>query len=107
MLIYSVAVQLDLPKSLCKVHPVFHCSLLKPKVSSHLRPALPPVLQPFMVEGDQYFEVKEILDFRGTLKYLVAWKDFPAAQNKLVNHRYVRTPKLIKWFHNQYPDKPK
>lgn len=63
-IIKPVAVELQLPKSLRQVHPNFHCSLLKPKVTPTLRPAPSPSLQPLMVEGEQHFEIKEILDSR-------------------------------------------
>lgn len=66
--------ELELPKSLRKVHPVFHCILLKLEVVSPLRPAAPPVPEPNMVEEEQHFEIKEILDsrmHRGATQYLV------------------------------------
>lgn len=74
-IINAVTVELDLPKSLRQVHLVFHCTLLKSKVTSPIRPKLLPTPEPFMIEGEQHFEIWEILDFRkhrGTLQYLVA-----------------------------------
>lgn len=68
-----VTVELELPKSL-KVHPVIHCSLLKPKVILSLRLAPPPVPQPIKVERQQHFKIKAILDSRkhwGVTQYLV------------------------------------
>lgn len=110
-IINPATIELDLPKSLHRVHPVFHCSFLKPEISSPHRPVSPPVPEPLMIEGEQHFEVKEILDFphmhRGNLQYLLVWKDFPSAQNEWVDHQNVRASRLVKCFHNQYPDKPK
>lgn len=57
-----VMVELKLPKNLKCVHPIFHCSLLKPDPSSPLRPAMKSPPPPIMIEGEQHFEVKEILD---------------------------------------------
>lgn len=60
-----------------------------------------------MVEGEQQFEIREILDsrrYRGTLQHLVAWKDFPTAQNEYVDHCRVRASRLVKHFHNHYLD---
>lgn len=45
-----------------QVHPVFHCSLLKPEITSNIRPTEPTPPVPIMVEGGQHFEIKEILD---------------------------------------------
>lgn len=61
-IINLVTVELDLPNTLHRVHPVFHCSLLKPEVSLRLTPAPSPVPEPFKMEGEQHFEVIEILD---------------------------------------------
>lgn len=61
-IINSVTVELELPKSLRKVHPVFHCSLLKSEVILPLRPIPLPIPEPLMVKREQHFEIKETLD---------------------------------------------
>lgn len=55
-------VQLELPKNLKSIHPIFQCSLLKQEVTPPL--CLPPTIQhiPIFKEGEQYFEVKKNLD---------------------------------------------
>ena len=59
-----------------KIHPVFHVSLLTPVPRDphpgHIPPAPPAVL----VDGEEEYEVEEILDsklVRKRLKYLVQW----------------------------------
>lgn len=78
--------------SLQWVHPVFH--LLKPEATSPLRPKLPLSPQPLMIEGEQHFQIQETLDSHkhSELQYLMAWKDFPSAQNVWIDHRHVKAP---------------
>uniref|UniRef100_A0A670ZKL6 Gypsy retrotransposon integrase-like protein 1 n=1 Tax=Pseudonaja textilis TaxID=8673 RepID=A0A670ZKL6_PSETE len=63
-IVNPVTVQLTLPKTLRRIHPVFHVSLLKPEHTCTLRLTQtdPPV--PLLIEGEQHFEIKEILDSR-------------------------------------------
>jgi hypothetical protein len=58
-----VAFQLKPPDSM-KIHPVFHVSLLKPYHASTIprRTHKPPPL--IIVDGEQEYEVEEILDSR-------------------------------------------
>lgn len=79
-IINPVTVQLELPKMLRCIHPVFQCRLLKQSTTSPLCPVMKPLPDPTLIEGEQHFEVKHILDsctHRGKIQYLVAWKDFP------------------------------
>lgn len=96
--------------SLRRIHPVFHCSLLKTKITSPLKSELPHPPEPLMIEGEQHFEVRDILDscrHWGKFQYLVAWKDFPESQNEWVDQHHVKSTRFLKCFHNQYPDKCK
>lgn len=81
--INPVTVKLRLPKLLGKIHPVFHCNLLRPVHTSHIqgRPTQPP--PPIMVDGEQHYEIRWLLDtrwHRGRLQYLVLWKGYPLAE---------------------------
>lgn len=60
-IINPATVELEWPKSLRRVQPIFHCSLIKLKSTSPLCPT-PPAPEPFMIEGEQHFEIKQILD---------------------------------------------
>ncbi|KAK9402338.1 Tf2-1: Tf2-1 [Crotalus adamanteus] len=101
--INPVTVQLRLPASLGRIHPVFHCSLLKP---AHGRPY--PTKVPGPVAGSQY-EVQEVLDSRkryGKLQYLLRWRGYPLSEATWVGERDINAPKLIQAFHRRYPGKP-
>lgn len=79
-IINPATVELLLPKSL-QDHPIFHSNLLKPEVTSPLRPVASFLPQPIMVEGEQHFEIKKNIDSRkhyGATQYLVEWKDLPS-----------------------------
>jgi hypothetical protein len=75
-----VAFRLELPETM-KIHPVFHCSLLKPHESNdeelfpnRIEPAPPPVVAD---DGELEWEVEKILakrTYRRQLQYLVKWK---------------------------------
>lgn len=76
----SQAYRLELPKSYGKLHPTFHVSLLEPW---HSR-GTDPQPQPIDVDGEEEWEVEEILDMRGTkqdIQYLVKWMDSPSHEN--------------------------
>jgi hypothetical protein len=76
------AYRLALPPS-WKIHPVFHVSLLRPtNIDSGLHPVAavedhPP---PDIIQGEEEYEVKAILDHRGgkcQRQYLIKWKGYP------------------------------
>ncbi|XP_013908221.1 PREDICTED: cytochrome P450 3A30-like [Thamnophis sirtalis] len=81
--INPVSVHLELPKYLNRVYPVFHVNLLKPERTSLLRASLVAPPAPLLIESEQHFEIKEILDsrkHRNRIQYLVAWKHFPTSR---------------------------
>lgn len=107
--INPVTVELKLPWLLGKVHPVFHCSLLKPVVGSRLRPAEGRAPRPVLVEGEEHYEIKKILDSRlynGKLQYLVQCKGYPMSEAHWVKAQNIRADWLVKRFHKKYPQKP-
>ena len=71
--INKVAFKLKLPNN-WKVHPVFHCSLLRPFIGD-----VPSNLSHPLVEPGHKYEVEQILRsciVRGKTQYLVKWKNY-------------------------------
>lgn len=100
--INPVTVMLKLPPLLGKIHPVFHCSLLK------LAGNPEAVEPPGPMNGDHY-EIDEILDSkmaRGKVKYLVRWKGYPYEEASWVYPHSINALRLLRRFHKQYPHKP-
>ncbi|KAJ9514190.1 hypothetical protein QJQ45_002278 [Haematococcus lacustris] len=56
-----VAVRLDLPRAMARMHPVFHVSLLRPYTSEH--PHLPPPVE--WLDEAPLYEVEKLLAHRG------------------------------------------
>ena len=74
-----VSYEIELPRGLSRLHPVFHVSLLK----AHIRGSKlldTPVPEPVLVDGQEEHEVEAIVKHKVVgkgRKYLVAFKDFP------------------------------
>jgi hypothetical protein len=72
--------KLQLPKSMSKIHPVFHISLLEPapkntKITKNIE---------INDNTEQEYEVKQILDNKqvsGKPYYLVKWKGYDTSEN--------------------------
>lgn len=105
----EVAYRLDLPPSM-KIHPVFHVSLLEPYKESTFPGRLQVPPPPIEIDGEEEFEVSEILDSRinrRKLEYLVHWQGYEVSErtwepaNNLSN-----APEMIQEFHRLYPNKP-
>lgn len=103
------AYELDLPATM-KIHPVFHTSLLSSAGDNphpgHRQPEAPPVI----VDGEEEWEIQEIIDSKRTrkgsqdIKYLVRWKgwDHPTWEP----YSLVEDTEALELFHRQHPSKP-
>ena len=53
---------LQLPDSMCSVHPVFHISQLEPCAPNMIPNCVQPLAPPIKVDREPEYEIKEILD---------------------------------------------
>ncbi|XP_061451490.1 uncharacterized protein LOC133369836 [Rhineura floridana] len=107
--INPVAYRLKLPPTF-KIYPVFHQVLLTvdyPLDPHRLRSEPVP---PLLVEGQEEYEVEQILDSRkrrGRLQYLIHWKGYDQSEHSWETAEDVHTPDLVRDFHEAYPEKPR
>ena len=107
------AYRLKLPATWKKIHPVFNEALLTPyKPPVYPQQQLPRPAPPIIVEGDEEYEVDEILDSRmrnSKLQYLVRWKDYPACVDwtSELESNITHAPEAIKDFHTKNPSAPR
>jgi hypothetical protein len=106
----SRAYKLDLPATV-KLHPVFHISLLEPTTNTepipgHQQPPAPPVI----INNQEEWEVKEILDsrlHRNQLQYRVKWTGYHDPDKTWYPaNNFENSPDAVRQFHERYPTKP-
>ena len=107
------AYRLKLPTTWKKIHPVFNEALLTPyKPPTYPQQQLPRPAPPVVIEGDEEYEVNEILDSRmrgSKLQYLVRWKDYPTRVDWTwePESNIMHAPEAIKDFHTKNPSAPR
>jgi transposase InsO family protein len=107
----SHAYKLKLPQSMRRLHPVFNVVKLTPVPEDpfpgrQLTPPPPPIL----VDGEEEWEVEEILDsrlVRKKLKFLVKWKGFGREENSWEDAGDVHAPELVQEFYKRHPGAPR
>jgi hypothetical protein len=100
--------RLKLPPTM-KIHPVFHTSLLHPHKEDRIPNRQQPPPPPVVVEGQEEWEVEEILDSRKQgrgLQYLVRWKGFPADTSWEPRSNITNAGDAIRAFHRRHPNRP-
>ena len=109
--ISNTAYELNLPPRM-RIHPVFHVSLLEPYRSSTI-PGREDIRQePENIEGDQDWDVEEIVgSFEmadGTVKYEVKWANFDITENTYEPYdNLTGCLDTLKDFHRKHPNAPK
>jgi hypothetical protein len=105
------AYQLKLPRSLSQLHPVFPVIKLTPAPPDLIAGRCPkPPPPPVLVEGEQEWEVEEVMDsrlFRGKLQYLVRWKGYGIEEASWEPRTNVHAPQLTAKFHKEHPGAPR
>jgi hypothetical protein len=103
------AYELDLPPSM-RIHRVFHESLLSPYQANTIPGRTQPPPPPVEVEGQQEYEVEEILDskiVRNKLRYLVSWVGYaPNDRTWEPAEHLANSPEAVERYHARYPQRP-
>ncbi|XP_016379369.1 uncharacterized protein LOC107717203 [Sinocyclocheilus rhinocerous] len=109
--ITPVSFELALPNHF-RVSPTFHVSLLKPAAGPGEGGEEAPEdqgPQPITVEGEEIYQVRELLDSRRrgrTLQYLVDWEGYGPEERSWVNADDILDPSLMEEYHRDHPERP-
>ncbi|KAJ3550669.1 hypothetical protein NMY22_g303 [Coprinellus aureogranulatus] len=115
--------RLQLPDSLSRLHPVFHIDKLYPWKGSDVNGILPPPPDPIELDGEEEWEVQEVLDSRWTehrtrkrgrkkakivkeLQYLVSWKGFNGLATWEPEDNLTNAREVVDDFHRRHPSAP-
>ena len=110
-IVSSHAYKLDLPKSMSKLHPVFHVWLLRPAAlnSEYLSGQQNPPPQPVEIDGEEEYWVECIEDLRYNRRrrryeYLVKWTGYDDRSWEPADA--LKDIEPLDRFHKEHPDKP-
>jgi hypothetical protein len=107
------AYKLKLTPAFAKVHPVFHITLLRKANEDQIKERPSPVHPEPEIdeEGEEAFEVEDILDsrlYRHKLEYLIKWKGYGPEWNLWVPEEDAQgARKIIDKFHRKNPSAPR
>ena len=80
---------LQLPDSMCVIHPVFHVSMLEPSTPNTIPDCIQPPPPPVLVDSEPEYEILEILDSKldnccciCKLLYLVKWSGYEGTDDE-------------------------
>nr|AAS66950.1 polyprotein [Melampsora lini] len=102
------AYKLDLPKTMNRVHPVFHVNLLRKFESSKIQGQDKKALPPIIINEEEEFEVNEVLDKRRkgkSIEYLINWKGYgPEYDTWEPESGLQNAREIVKEFNDKYPN---
>jgi hypothetical protein len=96
-----VTYRIKLPPSL-PIKNVFYMNLLTLFHETKEHSQNYPQLLPEVINGEEEFEVEEIIDkhtYRKKKQYLVKWSGYPASDNSWVDAKDLNAPQLLKEYH--------
>src|SRR5258708_29554874 len=92
------------------IHPIVSVSIVCPYIPDEMAECPQPLQpSPIMVDDQEEYKVKEILDSRfrwGKLWYLVKFIGWSHSDNIWLPHMEVHAPATLEEFHPQHPDAP-
>ncbi len=95
------------------ISPTFQISLLKaagaPRRADDLDEPRNQVPSPLIIDGEEAYQVQEILDSLrrgGVLQYLVDWEGYRPEGRSCVDAKDILDPSLTTEFHRTHPNKP-
>ena len=93
------------------MHPVFHVSLLEPAPRDQDPQRVQPPPPPEIIDNEEFYTVKEILDsriHRRKLQYFVDWEGYGINERSWepASQITIDAPEAIAEFHEHYPNKP-
>jgi transposase InsO family protein len=106
----ATSYRLQLPPSI-RIHPVFHSNLLRLDPNDPLPGQHPEPAPPVYVDGEEEYEVEQILDSRlygraKKLQYRVNWVGYPPDTQWYPAANFENSPDKLQAFHTAYPGKP-
>ena len=105
------AYQLDLPRSMSRIHLVFHVIKLMPVpldpiVGCHTTPPPPPEI----IGGKEWYKVEEVINsclWCRKLQYLVKWQGYGHEDNSWLSEGDIDALELIAEFYETHPNASK